>query len=66
MGSLDGPHTCFPMLVAEGIAHCIGFGPGAEQTSEVGVGFEITDGKQQDDSQENHGLTHFLVVSPPA
>ncbi len=66
MRGLDGPHACFPMLVAQSIPNRVGLGPCAEQTPEVAGRLEVTDWQQHHDAQEDHGLAHPLVVSSPA
>jgi len=63
---LDGPHSCLPVLVAEVIANCVGFSPGAEQTAEVALGFDVFEGEEQHDAEQYHTFPHHLVVSAPA
>lgn len=66
MEGLDRPHSSFPVLVSEVIAHGVGLSPGAEQAAEVALGFEVFEREEHDDAEHDHRLPHHLVVPAPA
>lgn len=65
MRGLDRSHTGLPVLVAQGVSHCVGFGSCAEQTTEICVGLEVTDREEHQASEEDHSLSYLFIVSSP-
>jgi len=54
------------MFVAQSISDSVGLSAGTEQATEVGVSLEVTDGEEEKAADEDHGLSHLLIVSSPS